>query len=70
MKRRPWSETVRWSVALALLLMPALAQAEPGLPALVIEDTAAGGKQYSISLQVLMFMTVLSLLPALLLTMT
>ncbi len=44
--------------------------AEPGLPALVIEDTASGGKSYSVSLQVLMFMTVLSVLPALLLTMT
>lgn len=47
-----------------------VAIAEPGLPALVIEDTASGGKEYSISLQVLMFMTVLSVLPALLLTMT
>lgn len=44
--------------------------AEAGLPALVIEDTASGGKSYSVSLQVLMFMTVLSVLPALLLTMT
>ena len=44
--------------------------AEPGLPALIIEDTASGGKAYSVSLQVLMFMTVLSVLPALLLTMT
>lgn len=44
--------------------------ADVGLPALVIEDSAGGGKQYSISLQVLVFMTVLSLLPALLLTMT
>ncbi len=55
---------------LALLLFTGVVIAEPGLPALVIEDTAGGGKQYSISLQVLMFMTVLSLLPALLLTMT
>jgi len=44
--------------------------AEPGLPALIIEDTASGGKSYSVSLQVLMFMTLLSVLPALLLTMT
>ena len=53
-----------------LLLLSGAAMAEPGLPALVIEDTASGGKSYSISLQVLMFMTVLSVLPALLLTMT
>ncbi len=44
--------------------------AEPGLPALIIEDVASGGKKYSISLQILVFMTVLSVLPALLLTMT
>jgi len=44
--------------------------AEPGLPALVIEDTASGAKTYTVPLQVLMFMTVLSVLPALLLTMT
>jgi len=52
------------------LLFSASASAEPGLPALVIEDVASGGKKYSLSLQVLMFMTVLSVLPALLLTMT
>jgi len=55
---------------LLLFFMSTGAIAEPGLPALVIEDTAAGGKSYSVSLQVLMFMTVLSVLPALLLTMT
>lgn len=63
----------RYSFALSvlvILLFSGAVIAEPGLPALVIEDTGAGGKQYSISLQVLMFMTVLSVLPALLLTMT
>jgi len=44
--------------------------AEPGLPAVVIEDTAGGGKSYSLSIQVLMLMTVLTLLPAMLLMMT
>ena len=52
------------------ILFSGSAMAEPGLPALVIEDSASGGKQYSLSLQVLMLMTVLSVLPALLLTMT
>lgn len=58
------------AISFVSLVLTGVAYAEPGLPALVIEDTAGGGKQYSISLQVLMFMTVLSLLPALLLTMT
>lgn len=64
------------AISRLLLLLPMLllfsepALAEVGLPALVIEDTASGGKSYSLSLQVLMFMTVLSVLPALLLAMT
>lgn len=57
-------------VLTSLLLLSQQAWGEVGLPALIIEDSAGGGKQYSISLQVLVFMTVLSLLPALLLTMT
>lgn len=44
--------------------------AEPTLPAVVIEETSGGGKSYSISLQILALMTVLSLLPALLLMTT
>jgi len=56
--------------SLLLLIFSSSAFAEAGLPALVIENTASGGKEYSISLQVLMFMTLLSVLPALLLTMT
>jgi len=53
-----------------LLVFSGAAFAEPSLPALIIEDSASGGKKYSISLQILVFMTVLSVLPALLLTMT
>ncbi len=44
--------------------------AESGLPALTIESTDSGGKSYSLSLQVLVLMTVITLLPGLLLTMT
>jgi len=54
----------------ALLLFSNIAFAEAGLPALVIQDTGSGGKEYSLSIQVLVFMTILSVLPALLLTMT
>ncbi|TNF35822.1 MAG: flagellar biosynthetic protein FliP [Gammaproteobacteria bacterium] len=53
-----------------VMLLPGLAWAEPGFPALVIEDTAGGGKSYSLSIQILVLMTVLSLLPALILMMT
>ncbi len=53
-----------------LFFVSTVAIAEPGLPALIVNDNGTGGKEYSISLQVLMFMTMLSVLPALLLTMT
>ena len=62
--------TGRLVIILAMLLPWTSALAEPGLPAVVIEDTAGGGKSYSLSIQILALMTLLSLLPALLLMMT
>jgi flagellar biosynthesis protein FliP len=59
--------------ALAVLVVPAIATAEPGLPglpALTVHTLAGGAQSYSLSLQLLALMTALTLLPALLLTMT
>jgi flagellar biosynthetic protein FliP len=56
--------------ALAALLIPAAVAAEPGLPALTVHTLAGGAQNYSLSLQLLALMTALTLLPALLLTMT
>ena len=56
-------------IAFILIIAPE-AFAESGLPALTIESTDSGGKSYSLSLQVLVLMTVITLLPGLLLTMT
>ena len=56
--------------ALALLLVPAVAAADPGLPALTVHTLAGGTQNYSLSLQLLALMTALTVLPALLLTMT
>jgi flagellar biosynthetic protein FliP len=53
-----------------LLLLPLMAQAEPGLPALTVHTVAGGAQNYSLSLQLLALMTALTVLPALLLTMT
>lgn len=53
-----------------LLMLPWSVFAEPGLPMVVVQDTAGGGKTYSLTLQILMLMTVLTLLPSLLLMMT
>jgi flagellar biosynthetic protein FliP len=56
--------------ALLWALLPALASAEPGLPALTVQTAAGGGQTYSLTLQVLRLMTAVSLLPAILLMMT
>jgi len=66
----------RLSLAAALLLLPfALlpmhaAMAQAVLPALAIKSGADGGQTYSLTLQMLILMTGLTVLPALLLTMT
>lgn len=56
--------------ALLAVMSPALAQAQAVIPLLTVDPVAGGGSSYSVSLQILLFMTVLSLLPALLLAMT
>jgi flagellar biosynthetic protein FliP len=59
------------TVLLACIILPVgAALAAPTLPAIIVEETSAGGKSYSISLQILALMTVLTLLPSLLLMTT
>lgn len=55
---------------LALLLFSNVSFAAVGLPAVAITSGAGAGTTYSLSLQILGVMTVLTLLPALLMTMT
>jgi flagellar biosynthesis protein FliP len=55
---------------LTATLLPVAASAEPGLPALTVQSAAGGGQTYSLTLQVLMLMTAVTLLPAILLMMT
>ena len=58
-------------VTLAALLAPAgWAMAAPGLPAITIETGAGGAQTYSLTIQVLILMTALTLLPSILLMMT
>ncbi|KMJ52899.1 flagellar biosynthesis protein flip [Vogesella sp. EB] len=54
---------------LALLLLPLGSQAA-GLPMMTSAPDAAGGQSYSLSLQMLLFMTSLSFIPAMMLMMT
>lgn len=59
------------TVLLALgCLWPVLTAAEPGLAALKVEPAADGGQTYTVTIQILAFMTALSLLPAALMMMT
>ena len=59
------------ALTLSALAWPALAGAEVGgLPLLSVSGGAGGGQTWSLTIQVLVLMTVLSVLPALLLSMT
>lgn len=61
---------MRVLLAFLLLLSPLLAMAEPGIPALTLTTGEDGGQSYSLTLQILALMTVLTLLPAGLMMMT
>jgi flagellar biosynthetic protein FliP len=60
---------MRFLLLMVLSLLPAAAMAV-GMPALTVQDDVSGGQTYSLSVQVLLAMTLLSLLPAILLSMT
>lgn len=71
-ERHGWREFSVLSVPLLILLVSAgSALAAPtGLPAVTITPTEGGGETWSMSLQILALMTVLTLLPSVLLMMT
>ena len=58
------------SVGIIWLLLPGQALAQAGLPAVIVETVDGGGETWSLSLQALALMTMLTLLPAMLLLMT
>ena len=60
----------RWVAGAVIALLPASLLAEPALPALAITTGADGQQTWSLSVQVLLLMTVLGLLPAALIMMT
>jgi flagellar biosynthetic protein FliP len=57
-------------LCLLLALSPALASAQATIPLMSVQPNAAGGSSYSMNIQILLLMTVLTLLPAALITMT
>src|ERR1700733_8368695 len=66
------SATLRRALALAACAMLPLgvASAQASLPAVAIKTAADGAQSYSLTFQILILMTVLTLLPAILLAMT
>lgn len=63
---------LRWLLAVGLLLLvPGMVAAEPfGMPAIKVVDNPDGGQSYTITIQVLVLMTLLSFLPAIVMMMT
>jgi flagellar biosynthetic protein FliP len=61
---------MRLLITLLLLIAPLAGIADPGLPALTVQADGNGGQNYTLSIQVLVLMTLLTLLPAVLLSMT
>lgn len=57
--------------SILLFFLPWIAEAAPlSLPALTVSNAPNGGQSYSVNLQILLFMTLLSVLPGLLMAMT
>ncbi|MFU2488453.1 flagellar type III secretion system pore protein FliP [Thauera sp. WH-1] len=63
------AKVVRQGVALLLITLPMLAAAQ-ALPALTTTETPGGGTTYSLTIQTLLLMTLLSFIPAMVLMMT
>lgn len=61
---------IRFLLLFTALFMPLLAIAEPGIPAVTITTAEDGAQSYTVTLQILALMTVLTLLPAALMMMT
>lgn len=61
---------MKYGLLFSLLFSPALAWGEPGLAAVTVTGGEGGAQTYSLSIQLLLLMTVLTLLPAALMTMT
>lgn len=62
--------TLKFVLLLLLVLQPGLSFADTGLPAVTVTTGEDGSQNYSLTLQILALMTVLTLLPSLVLMMT
>lgn len=70
-RRKPRRTVLRATCALLALLAPlASFAAAPGLPAVTVSTADGGGQTYSLTLQILLLMTAITLLPGIVLMMT
>ncbi len=58
------------TIIISILLLSVDALAQPGLQAVTVTNTASGGQEYSITIQTIVLMTIITLLPSMLLMMT
>jgi flagellar biosynthetic protein FliP len=63
-------KAIRWCVLLGLGLWPVLSWAMPGIPAFTVQTDADGNQDYTLTIQILLLMTGLTLLPAALIATT
>lgn len=61
---------IRGLLILIFSLLPMIAGAEPGIPAVTVTTAEGGGQSYTVTLQILALMTILTLLPSALIMMT
>lgn len=63
-------KALKQAVTLLILLMPSMSFAEATIPLVSVVPNADGSSDYSVTIQILLMMTVLTMLPAILMTMT
>ena len=64
------SKTLKWLLALVLIVMTGSAFAQQGISAVTVTTNPDGAQEYSMTLQALFIMTALSLIPAFVMMMT
>lgn len=70
MKGLIFTKSGLWLVALLGVLFPVTVFAEPGIPAFTVQTDADGNQDYTLTIQILLLMTGLTLLPAVLIATT
>lgn len=70
MQQKPHVSTLKLFIFIALSFSPILSWAAPGVPAFTVETDGEGNQDYTLTMQILLLMTGLTLLPAALIATT